>query len=255
MIKLLDVLRALGGVAHRSTVFEYMISEGTARQVDLDVVQTDGGTRFKKHVDFSRKELFDGGLIGDAGAGLWLLTSSGEDTILTHASANQIVALNRALRPLRRVQQKEASRRAKIRRFASGPTTGPKPAAWSGQVSRDNLQPAVTYVLRWGETDVWKVGHTIDIDKRVSQVNKHIPVEVLGISWCLITTRRWENSILAHAMEQEVFRLIDPSRSLGERLRCSGSCLIPAWDEAQTIVARSLSSPNSKSYRRDTFRS
>jgi hypothetical protein len=240
MIELLNVLRALGGEAHRLAVFEYMIEEGIARQPDLETIQTDGGTRFRKHVDFSRKELFDGGLIGDGGPGIWFLTPSGEDTFLTHSSANRIVALNQKLRPLRKAQ-KEASRRTNERRFATGPTTGPKPVAWSGRVSRDNLQPAVTYILQWGETDVWKVGHAIDIEKRLSQVNKHVPVEVLGISWNLLTTQAWENSVLAHAMEQEVFRLVDRCASQGERLRCGVSPLLRAWNEAMSTVLASSS--------------
>jgi hypothetical protein len=242
MIKLLDVLRALGGEAHRATVFRYMIAEAIAREGDLETIQTDGGTRFRKHVDFARKELFDGGFIGDGGIGIWFLTPSGEDTFLTHSSANRVVALNQSLRPLRKARREAARRGAKKRRFAAGPTKGPKPVAWSGRVVRDNLQAAVTYILQWGDTDVWKVGHAIDIEKRVSQVNKHVPVEVLGISWRLAMTEAWPNSVLAHEMEQEVLRLVDRSSSPGERLRCSENVLLRAWSGATEAVLASISS-------------
>ena len=239
MINLLDVLRALGGTAHRRAVFEYMIEQGIARQADLETIQTDGGTRFRKHVDFARKELFDGGLVEDGGPGIWYLTPSGVDTFLSHSSANQLVALNQRLRPLRKAHQ--APRHgAKKRRFAAGPTTGPKPVAWSGRVTRDNLQPAVTYIMQWGETEVWKVGHAIDIEKRISQVNKHIPVEVLQVSWSVLATHQWENCVFANAMEQEVFRILDPNRSMGERLRCTEEALGQAWAQAAMLLRRNI---------------
>jgi hypothetical protein len=237
MINLLDVLRRLGGEAHRKEVFASMINDSIARAEDLDAIQTDGGTRFRKHVDFSRKELFDSGLIGDGGPGIWYLTSTGENTFLTHATANRIVALNQKLRHLREPQRKELAVTVMVRRRPSaGPTTGPIPVTWSGCVIRDVLRPAVTYVLQWGNSDVWKVGQTNDIERRVSQINKHVPVEILGTYWNLLTTQQWDNCVLAHAMEQEVFRLLHTSRVLGERLRCSEETLRQAWTEAACQV-------------------
>ena len=62
----------------------------------------------------------------------------------------------------------------------SWPTTGPVPTSWSAVVERNAEQPSFTYVLQFGDRDLWKVGHAVDLAARLAEVNKHVPHEVLG---------------------------------------------------------------------------
>ncbi len=68
------------------------------------------------------------------------------------------------------------------------------------------------------------------------QVNKHIPVEILNAEWCLTAKQEWPNSVLAHEMEQQVFKILDALRSEGERLTCERDALLAAWEEARRVV-------------------
>lgn len=102
MIHLLDALRELGGSAKSTDVYDWLEKQGLARADDLQIVQTDQGTRFKKEVRWARKELFDSGLISNVRRGSWTLTAAGKGATLDHESANRLVADNRVRRRLGR---------------------------------------------------------------------------------------------------------------------------------------------------------
>jgi hypothetical protein len=252
MINLLDALRALGGESHSSVVYQWMEEQGIARKADLVVVQKDGGTRFRKEVRFARKELFDAGMIENGGPGEWYLTATGQDTHLTHASANEIVRLNQKLRPLRRAQKKSRTQQrpvARRRQRRTGPTTGPRPVSWSRVVSHDVLGPAYTYIMQFGNSSVWKVGKANDVHHRLVEVNKHIPFELLNAEWAVVDQQEWPNSVLAHAMEQEVFTILHSLRKHGERLTCPKEALVNAWIEARHTVEQKASAPSRRQSR------
>ncbi len=114
--------------------------------------------------------------------------------------------------------------------LASGrPTTGPTPTDWTGTVTRTTEADAWTYAMRFGKRGVWKVGHTQDIDQRLKEVNKHVPVEEIGEGWNLALKQHWTNSVAAHAMEQRVFRSLTASRTVDERVRCTEAQMLSAW--------------------------
>lgn len=112
---------------------------------------------------------------------------------------------------------------------ANRPTTGPTPTSWSGEVGRDTSQPAFTYALRFGRTDVWKIGHAVDLVDRVKQINWHIPTEVIADQWKPFLQQKWQDEQSAHAMEQRVLVELSSKRTQAERVRCSEGELQAAW--------------------------
>jgi len=113
-----------------------------------------------------------------------------------------------------------------------GATTGPRPISWSAEVSHDTSQMAFTYAMRFGDRNVWKIGHATDPRRRLAEVNKHVPHEVLGERWKLELTQRWRNQDAAYAMEQRVLRALWSNDSIGERVTCSQTELRAAWASA-----------------------
>lgn len=109
------------------------------------------------------------------------------------------------------------------------PTTGPMPTTWIGAASRDVNRAAFTYALRFGNTDIWKVGYATDVKQRVKEVNWHIPSEVIPNKWELKFQQRWESETDAYAMEQRVLANLQSRRTEGERVRCAESDVLAAW--------------------------
>jgi hypothetical protein len=116
------------------------------------------------------------------------------------------------------------------------PTTGPIPTPWTATVQHSLDAPAWTYALRFGDRRLWKVGQTEDLEKRLSDVNKHAPTEVLHEQWRPAFHQRWGNAILAQKMEQKVFGLLATQRTIGERIQCSELDLETAWTSAAAAV-------------------
>lgn len=117
----------------------------------------------------------------------------------------------------------------------TGPTTGPTPGSWSGVVERDVSGPAMTYVFRFGKRNIWKVGQAQDLLARLSEVNKHVPVESLGENWALFLKQKWPTSMAAYEMEQRVLRLLQSARTEGERVSCTDDQITAAWITAMTV--------------------
>ena len=112
---------------------------------------------------------------------------------------------------------------------AKEPSTGPVPIAWTGIVTRNADQEAWTYVMRFGQRDIWKIGHTEDLVARLSEINQHVPYEELEERWTIVLHRHWKSSYEAYEMEQKVFRVLGAYRTEGERVRCPESELRNAW--------------------------
>lgn len=106
-----------------------------------------------------------------------------------------------------------------------GGTFGPPPTSHSYSGSTDILQPARTYVFRFGMKNVWKVGWAYDPGARLAELNTHVPSEVLdGQLWTGANggmTEKWASSPQAHAMEQRVLDSFPGERKHGERVRCT----------------------------------
>lgn len=111
-------------------------------------------------------------------------------------------------------------------------TTGPVASDWTGEVSRNVTGEVFTYAMRFGETDIWKIGWAKDPKARLKDINKHVPSEHLGEEWKLVLQAPWPSGDKAFAMEQALLRELDSKRTIGERVRCPENTLNGAWYDA-----------------------
>jgi hypothetical protein len=137
------------------------------------------------------------------------------------------------------LQEPEAS-------LALGPTTGPRPTSWTALVSRSASGQSHAYVFQFGDRAIWKVGHAVDVEARLADVNKHVPYEVLGEQWRVCLYHRCASQDAAYAIEQRLLSLLRTPTSVGERVICTRDALQLAW---KTVVAEldSTSQPHDES--------
>jgi len=221
MGSLLDVLRSAGGTLPSKEAAFNLIESGLARQADLDTVQPSRETRFAKELRFARLELVEAALLDCPQDGVWSLSDAGWSTFLRPEDARALVTARR--------KRQAWDGETKGRKPADRPTTGPRPVSHSSTISRNVLTATCTYVLRFGGTDIWKIGHAGDLADRLSQVNKHVPHELLDQRWAVFTRRVWPDAPSAYAMEQRMLDRLERYRTVGERVRCSHGILIAAW--------------------------
>lgn len=118
-----------------------------------------------------------------------------------------------------------------------GPTTGPIPSPWAAHVEHNINTTSWTYALRFGDYQLWKVGHAEDLEVRLNDVKRHVPEEILdNKQWRIAFRQRWEGATPAYEMEQKVFELLADRRTIGERIRCSEKELKTAWEAAFVTV-------------------
>lgn len=118
---------------------------------------------------------------------------------------------------------------------SSGPTTGPRPSSWTGTVQRDADTETWTYAFRFGARDVWKIGHAKDVKARLSEVNQHVPEEVLHEGWRIVLQQRWHTATQAYEMEQRVLerlRRLKNATSVYERVCCTQRQLETVWSSS-----------------------
>jgi hypothetical protein len=113
-----------------------------------------------------------------------------------------------------------------------GATHGPPPTSWSGEVSKDASAAALTYALRFGKRDLWKIGYAQDVNARLADINKHVPHEVINEHWTSALTQKWPSQTAAYEMEQRVLALLTKYRTVGERVGCTEHELQNAWINA-----------------------
>lgn len=112
------------------------------------------------------------------------------------------------------------------------PTTGPVPSTWQGSAGRDINRAAYTYVCRFGQHRIWKVGHAVDLDARLKELNKHIPPEIIPTPWSYLFNQKWPSEKAAYDMEQRVLRSPQLQRTCGEMVRCDEEVMRVAWFSA-----------------------
>jgi hypothetical protein len=112
------------------------------------------------------------------------------------------------------------------------PTTGPKPTDANYEVERSAQEQSWTYAMRFGTTNIWKVGHSTSVKGREDEVNKHIPFEIGIEKWKVELQQKWPDAVTAHAMEQKIFDILKTKRTTGERINCTQSELGTAWQQA-----------------------
>lgn len=110
-----------------------------------------------------------------------------------------------------------------------GPSTGPPPTSWTGTISRDANQQSFVYVFQFGDRDVWKIGHSIDVNCRLADVNRHVPHEVLGQRWHKCLERALPNQAAAYAIEQKLLAQLRGPTSVAERVTCTRARLEKTW--------------------------
>ncbi|TPK49606.1 hypothetical protein FJ492_00475 [Mesorhizobium sp. B2-5-4] len=112
------------------------------------------------------------------------------------------------------------------------PTTGPIPSTSNYEVERSAMDTSWTYAMRFGNTNISKIGHATSVPGRLAEINKHIPHEIGIAIWKIELQQKWPDAITAHAMEQKVFEILEGKRTTGERINCSQKELMTAWQRA-----------------------
>jgi hypothetical protein len=232
MIAILDVLRAAGGRLQSPEVFEHIQSSDAARTADIETLQPSGETRFVKEVRFARLELVKAGLVEQGEPGSWSLSTAGWSSFLTPAEAQALVTLRR---------------RGRLQKFdrssvTGGPTTGPRPASYTATIARTVAAQSWLYLLRFGGSDIWKVGHAQDLDARLAAINRHIPTELLGMRWAIFARKPCHDSLAAYGLEQNLLTRLMVCRTEGERVRCPRDQIIEAW--RRVCAAQEIISPD-----------
>jgi hypothetical protein len=180
---------------------------------------------FEREVRFARQELADAGLLASTNGAWRLLDEAAAD--LTAEDARRITQDNTRRRRAGHMKGDLASASA-----ASGqPTTGPRPTSWEQMVKRE-IGPASAYLFRFAASAVWKIGFASDVQARLREVNRHIPVELLGQRWRLIHVQLWPSADMAYQMEQRILELLTANRTVYERVQCPEPVMEEAWQTA-----------------------
>ncbi len=107
-------------------------------------------------------------------------------------------------------------------------------------VIRDPNRPASTYLLHFGNHDMWKVGWAHNPEKRCADINKHIPFELLeelpnlkGCRWTLHKTQKRRNARSAQRLEQAILRELKRKKwtTDTERAKCKENAILEIWDK------------------------
>jgi hypothetical protein len=154
---------------------------------------------------------------------------------LTEDQSTTVLALHKEEVPLPQTEERRHQHQLTEALSHSGPTRGPVPASWSGQMTRSVNEPAFTYALRFGRHNIWKIGHAKDVIGRLAEVNKHIPMEILRECWEIVYQHPWPTEAAAHAMEQNVLAKLQQHRTAGERVRCPHDVLLQAWQDCLSV--------------------
>ena len=238
---MLAVIRALasqGGAARPMEVYDWIEKRGL-RKEQIPPAGVDAEGHYRREVRFARQELADGGIVRTSN-GAWKIVNPAIANTVTTQTAREIIRDNR--------RRREARRSGKGKRLpATTPsesrpplavvrtTTGPAPAPWVGMVAREP-GPTSTYVFRFRDSDVWKVGFAADVENRLRQINQHIPIELLSEGWRIAKCVSWPSADLAYAMEQQLLLNLAKHRTMFERVRCSAERLDRAWEDAVSQV-------------------
>jgi hypothetical protein len=238
MLAVIQALTALGGSARPAAIYSWVQEKGLRRpQVPPPKVSAE--VHYQREVRFARQELAEGGiLVSDEGT--WKFADFGVGREITVDEARNIVRENSRRRKER--AHKNTADIAPTDKYPSEinfhnfhPTTGPRPSSWEGTIVRAN-GPAWTYVFKFGDTDLWKIGFAADVEARLGQVNQHVPVELLDGCWSLHNCTKWRNPDLAYAMEQKILLFLKDYRTMFERVRCNRETLERAWENALSAL-------------------
>ena len=111
---------------------------------------------------------------------------------------------------------------------------GPKPSSRDYIVRKNNIGSPCVYLAGWGKTNIWKIGRTKDINRRIKEFNQYIPFEedpLLDI-WTLHVTRELINEETAHEIEDKILndKHLAEFRTVGERFKCDLNIIKSVFD-------------------------
>ena len=86
--------------------------------------------------------------------------------------------------------------------------------------------------MRFGDSNVWKIGMAADVETRLGDLNLHIPDELLGRLWEVHLRYYSPVAATAYQLEQDILNRLNSSRTRQERVQCSEHDLIIAWRDA-----------------------
>lgn len=241
MVALINILQSCGGAIRSKDAYAALTAAGVARQSDLNTKHANGETRFVKEVRFARQELADAGLIIAEKAGIWILSADGWRSSLTVDEAKELESKRR------REGSKASPTLSATRDAVFLPSKGLLPIRWQQLLTREIDGEAWTYVFRFGASNTWKIGFSRDVDKRLREVNRHIPHELLDQRWIHKCAHRWPTVIGAYTMEQALLFALKDSRTHGERVSCDELSLDEKWRTVLTeteSVSKLSVSPN-----------
>ncbi|TPK80384.1 GIY-YIG nuclease family protein [Mesorhizobium sp. B2-4-18] len=107
---------------------------------------------------------------------------------------------------------------------------GPPPTSYEALVVRSCDGPCFTYLLRFGARDIWKVGMSVDPNRRLDEINSHIPTEVLDEKWEMVQRARFKDAQTAYDVEQALLDHFHTHRTVGERIVLSSIEIATGWD-------------------------
>jgi len=101
---------------------------------------------------------------------------------------------------------------------------GPAPRTKGYTISTANplIGEAYTYVAQFGKENIFKIGYTVDFERRVKEFNQYIPkFEKNNLdTWSIIWTKKKENRHKAFELEQSLFKKLNKYRTSKEFLVC-----------------------------------
>lgn len=127
----------------------------------------------------------------------------------------------------RRTTRLNATRSTKLDADREG-QPGPPPSEWSALVARQD-GPTATYLMQFGESDVWKVGISQNPVERCKALNFSVPDELLKQQWRIVMTQPWPNGAAAYDMEQSLLLHLAARCTKNERVRCSAGEVQKVW--------------------------
>ncbi len=99
-------------------------------------------------------------------------------------------------------------------------------------------QLSYTYVMRFGKTRCFKIGRTIDLNRRLGELNMHVPFELLEQKWQPYLSEQYENEDLAHEMEQRLLDSLPQECITGERFMIDATDLDILWAQCLMDIGK-----------------
>lgn len=147
---------------------------------------------------------------------------------LSEEEASQILALPVVEVVLPEKKTLVELRRRNERLGHQGRSKGPTPSARGGS-GYELGQVTQSYIMQFGNRPCFKVGLSTDVKRRLGEVNKHVPVEVLNEAWKILLTHKWDNEKAAYKMEQAILDALPQEKIIGERVRVPRRVIEGIW--------------------------